>query len=173
MAIRPHIDYTLKQQYILTQIKTTPDSILVSGPSTCIDTLQYISTIPIELKKLHKNTSFQLDLVTQPNLSLQTTSIKVELEIEQYTETKRTCPIIVTNAPDSLNIRLFPSQVQISYAVGLSQYDQIKDQDFVFSVEFPKNSETTYLEVKATKIPSCIQNLSYSPKKIEYILEKK
>lgn len=173
VAIRPNIDYTLKQQYILTQMTAIPDSISVSGPALIIDTLQYIATEPLHLKKLSKNTSRTLNLASSPNLYFKAETVEVLLEIEQFTEMKRTLPITILNIPDSMNIRLFPPQINISYDIGLSKYDQVSDQDFVFSVDYPKNSKTDFLEVKITQSPDFVKNISYSPKQVEYILEKK
>ena len=39
--------------------------------------------------------------------------------------------------------------------------------------DYPKNADVTYLEVKVVKAPDYIKNLSYTPQKVEYILEKK
>ena len=47
-----------------------------------------------------------------------------------------------------------------------------KSKTFVFA-DYPKNADVTYLEVKVVKAPDYIKNLSYTPQKVEYILEKK
>ena len=72
-----------------------------------------------------------------------------------------------------MNIRLFPAVVNISYETGLSKYDQVTDHDFVFYVDYPTDTEISYLEVKTGKVPDFIKNLTYTPQKVEYILEKK
>jgi len=34
--------------------------------------------------------------------------------------------------------------------IGLSKYDKITASDFIFSVDYPKNADVTYLEVKVS-----------------------
>lgn len=173
IAIRPVLDYTLKRQYILTRVTTVPDSIWVSGPASVVDTLKYVRTEPLQLKELNKNVDRQLELVHLPDCTFKEESVEVFLEVEQFTEAKRTLPITAYHVPDSMNIRLFPPNVNISYEIGLSKYDKVNDNDFIFSIDYPKSSHTNFLEIKASKVPGFIKNLTYSPQKVEYILEKK
>lgn len=173
MAVRPEINYTLKRQYILNRITTIPDSILVCGPATVIDSLQYVSTIPLQLKEIGKNISRTLELAPVSGCTYKEGSVEVLLEVEQFTESKRTIQITPLNVPDSMNIRLFPPNVSISYEVGLSKYEKVSDNDFVLSVSYPQKADATYLEVRVHKAPAFIKDLSYSPQKVEYILEKK
>ncbi|MDE6452147.1 MAG: YbbR-like domain-containing protein, partial [Odoribacter sp.] len=173
VVVRPAIDYTLKRQYILNHITTTPDSIWVSGPAAIVDTLEYIATAPWHLKELKKNIHRKLKLIPLPSCTFNEEEAEVSIEVEQFTEAKRTLPITACHVPDSMNIRLFPTNVNISYEIGLSKYEQVTDEDFIFSIEYPKDPNINFLEVKASQLPAFIKNLTYSPQKVEYILEKK
>lgn len=173
VVIRPVLDYTLKRQYILNRVTTTPDSIWVSGPAPVIDTLQYVPTQPILLKEIGKNTKRKAELAQLPDCTFEEESAEVSIEVEQFTEATKNIQITTLQVPDSMNIRLFPSNVNISYEIGLSKYDKVADTDFIFSVDYPKNANTDFLEIKVQKSPAFIKNLSFSPQKVEYILEKK
>lgn len=173
VAILPDLQYTLKRQYIIDRIKVDPDSISVSGPAPIIDTLQNVRTQPITLKNIDKNISLTTGLTPLVNCTYEDIPIEIHVLVEQFTETKRTIPITPRFVPDSVNIRLFPDYVNISYEVGLSKYDKITDEDFVFTVDYPKNTEVTYLDVKVRKMPPYIKDLTYTPQRVEYILEKK
>lgn len=173
VAIRPTLDYTLKRQYILNRVVTVPDSIEVSGPATVMDTLQYVTTTPLVLQNVGKNISKTLKLMPVEDCTFNEESAEVVLNVEQFTEAKRTITITPFHVPDSVNIRLFPPTVNISYDVGLSKYEKVSDNDFIFSVEYPQQGNATYLEVKVHKAPAFIKDLSFTPQKVEYILEKK
>lgn len=173
VAIRPMIKYTLKRQYILNRLTTIPDSVTVSGPATILDTLQYVETAPLTLKDVGKNVSRSLKLTPIPDCSFKEETADVLLEVEQFTESRKIIAITPLDVPDTINIRLFPPTVSISYEVGLSQYEKVTDNDFIFSVEYPKNADATYLAIKVQKAPARIKNLSFTPQKVEYILEKK
>lgn len=173
VAIRPEVDYTLKRQYILNQITVNPDSITVSGPAPLLDTLQYVRTARWKVKELNKTLHKQMDLLPLTNCQYSQTTAEVTLEAEQFTEAKKTVPITPYGVPENMNIRLFPAVVNITYETGLSKYDKVSEHDFVFYIDYPTDTDISYLEVKTGKVPDFIKNLTYTPQKVEYILEKK
>lgn len=173
VAIRPIVDYTLKRQYIVNQITVAPDSTWIEGPVNILDTLHCIPTELIKLKNISKNITRTAELVALPYCTPQETAVEVDIQVEQFTEARKIIPITPLHVPDSLTLRLFPDNVNISYEIGLSKYDKITASDFIFSVDYPKNADVTYLEVKVVKAPDYIKNLSYTPQKVEYILEKR
>lgn len=173
VAVLPTVDYTLKRQYILNGITTTPDSISVSGPAALVDTLRFIRTAPIEVSELGKNLIRSTRLLPIPNCIFEDRNIEVDIRVEQFTEAKKFITLVPKHVPDSMNIRLFPAQVEISYEVGLSKYDQVTEKDFVFTVDYPQDVKAAYLDINIQKAPSFIQDLTLSPPKVEYILESK
>lgn len=174
IPVKPIVDYSLKKQYILKdEITAVPDSILASGPASMMDTLSYIPTEIWKAGEISKNLSRTIDLDFPPNFSAEEKSVKINIELERFTEAKRNIPISVWNLPDSLNIKLFPNTVDISYEIGLSRYDKVTDKDFEFIVNYSQALNSSYLPVEIVKIPPFIKNLSYTPQKVEYILEKK
>ena len=173
IAVRPVVNYTLKRQYILNQITATPDSILVSGPATIIDTLQYVSTKSIRLKDLGKSVSKEVELTPLRGCTVDDVTIKLDLQVEQFTETKKTVKLRARNVPESLYLRLFPDNINITYDVGLSNYEKISNQDFEFYVDYNQTTSSSFLDVKVGKTPAYIKNLVHSPQKVEYIIERK
>ena len=173
VIITPNIDYTLKRQYILNQVKLTPDSVLVSGPANIIDTLQQVYTNSWQLKNISKSTNKELNLKPIENCHLHIEKTKATLEIEQFTEGRKEINITPKHVPDSINIRLFPNKVTITYEVGLSKYKEVTEKDFEFTVEFPKSADIPHLGIQVGKKPTFIKNLNITPQKVEYLLEKK
>lgn len=173
IAVRPQVEYSLQRQYILNKITSVPDSVTVSGPSVIVDTLQAVPTEKIKLENLRKNVSKEADLKEIYGCQMSPDQVKVDVWVEQYTEAKKTLPVEVLNVPDSLTLRLFPDHVNITYNVGLSLYDKISNTDFRFTVDYRQTEKSSYLEVKADRLPEYIKDLTFSPQKVEYILEKK
>lgn len=173
IAVRPVVHYTLKQQHILTNgILCTPDSIPVSGPTQIMDTLQYICTEPWDAGEIRKPRTQTVALRPVQGIQFDNTNIKIELEPERCTEANRTIPIKVLNLPRSLEIRLFPGSVEVTYEIGLSRYDSVNDSDFTFTVDYKNVPDGAYLPVKAEHFPQYIKNLRYTPQKVEFILEE-
>lgn len=173
VAIRPVVNYTLKRQYILNKITATPDSIPVSGPANIMDTLQYVPTLPIVLKELGKSVTREADLADVSGCTFDDTPVKLDLEVEQFTEARKTVRLEAVNVPDSLYLRLFPDNINLTYDVGLSNYDKISNSDFRFYVDYKQTVLSSLLDIKVGKVPPYIKNLVYTPQKVEYILEKK
>lgn len=174
IAVYPVVHYTLKQQYILKNgIQCTPDSILASGPAQIMDTLQYIYTDPWDAGEIKKERTQTVTLSPVHGIQFNDTKIKIEMQPERYTEAGSTIPIQVLNLPDSLKIRLFPETVEITYDIGLSQYDAVKDSDFAFTVDYKKIKAGALLPVQVTRTPAYIKDLRYTPQKVEFILETK
>lgn len=173
VAIRPVVHYTLKRQYILNQITATPDSVLISGPATIIDTLQYIPTKTLRLKDLGKSVNKEVELSTLQGCTVDDITVKLDLQVEQFTETKKSVKLQALHVPDSLYLRLFPDNINITYDVGLSNYDKISNQNFEFYVDYKQTTSSSFLDVKVGKTPAYIKNLVYSPQKVEYIIERK
>lgn len=173
VPVRPSLDYTVQKQYVLKRMSIVPDSVLVSGPAPLVDTLQYVGTRTLQLQEIRKDTKRRIELAQPPGTDSNEKSASLLLEVEPSTEARKTIRISVPDIPDSMNIRLFPPCVDISYTVGLSRYDKVSDDDFVFSADYPHNTGTDFLEVRILKQPAFIRDLSYSPQKVEYILEKK
>lgn len=173
VAVRPVVNYTIKRQYILNQITATPDSVLVSGPSTIIDTLQYVSTQSLRLKDLGKNVTKEVELTPPKGCTVDDATVKLDLQVEQFTEAKKTIQLQARHVPASFYLRLFPDNVSITYDVGLSNYEKISNQDFEFYVDFNQTKSASFLDVKVGKTSANIKNLVYSPQKVEYIIERK
>ncbi len=173
VPISPILDCRLKRQYILNRIVLNPDSVTVNGPANIIDKLENVPTEMWTVKDLSRTKSETLKLADIENCQLNLSSTKVTLEVEQFTESRRSVAITPQQVPDTINMRLFPSSLNISYEVGLSKYEQVSDNDFIFAVDYPQDTDAAYLEVRVVKAPSFIKKLQFSPQKVEFLLEKK
>ncbi|WP_251620479.1 YbbR-like domain-containing protein [Odoribacter lunatus] len=174
VAVRPVVQYSLKQLYILKDgILCTPDSIKVSGPALIIDTLKYVYTKPWDAGEIKRELSKTVSLAPMPGVQFNDTPIRLDMSLERYTEGNKTIPIKVLNLPSSMDIKLFPNTVEVSYEIGLSKYDLVQDEDFSFTVDYRKIKSGSLLPVQATRFPAYIQELKYSPQKVEFILEPK
>lgn len=83
------MDYTLKRQYIVNQITVAPDSTWIEGPVNILDTLHCIPTELIKLKNISKNITRTAELVALPYCTPQETAVEVDIQVEQFTEARR------------------------------------------------------------------------------------
>ena len=101
--------------------------------------------------------------------------VQLEVAVEEFTEGKQTVPISLTNVPDSVQLKIFPREVTLSYLVSLSDYKNIAESDFIVQCDYrqliAQNSDR--LKIKLIKYPDQIELLHINPSRVEYILSKK
>ena len=176
------IPVTLEQQlsfapehHLPSPIEIIPDSIIISGPSTLLETYTAWPTTLLTLDDL-KNTITR-PLTLQPNtkaqIVLSTKMVQVRISVEQFTEKSLFLPVMVKNAPDSLKV--FPNKIKTNFVIGLSQYDSISAKDFQLEVDLngvPINQANNTAPLLLTKQPTEVKNIRFSPKSVQFLFVK-
>ncbi|MFO8233953.1 MAG: hypothetical protein R6U04_00920 [Bacteroidales bacterium] len=171
-----NMEYELGQQLMLkNNISIDPDSIIVSGPNTIIDTIDSVKTKNTKLGIINNSfkTTLELeDIHSEVQYSAQ--KVDITIPVEQYTEGKLRKEIEIKNCPDSIILRIFPSYVQIKYIVGLSNYENVIPELFKVNVDYNETqTENEKLPVKVESSPDYLKSYSYTPHHVDYIIEKK
>ncbi|MDR0765988.1 MAG: YbbR-like domain-containing protein [Odoribacteraceae bacterium] len=167
--------YTTRSQYILQgEITVEPDSVVLEGPAARVDTIRAARLAPLILTDLHKNVSRTVALLDIPGVRPLADEARVTVKVERYTEGKKTLPVVARGLPATLNPRLFPASVEVTYHVGLSRYDQVHDSHFLLTVDFSQATPSAgSLEVKLEKAPAFVRNVTLSPERVEFLVEGK
>lgn len=158
-------------------IEIVPDSVLVSGPESILDTINFIRTRRFVKKDI--NTSFKETLTLQTydqsaNLRYEVDQVSVKANVEKFTEGNQTIAFRIINFPDDLQINTFPKEVKLTYKVALSDFNLINASSFVVECDYQLSSENnlTYLVPRVTKQPNRVKNVKLSPSKIDFVIEK-
>lgn len=153
-----------------------PDSIDVLGPKQIIDTLKFIEARPLVFENLEDTVSTMVGLNLPPEIKSSVRRVEATVPVEPFTELNFSVPLRVNGLPDSLRIKTFPSEINISFRVGMSKYEKtnrsmfraVVDLDQVFKEDRPDR-----LKVRLERFPEHVESLSFSPIFVEYLLEKK
>ncbi|MEI6142811.1 MAG: CdaR family protein [Mariniphaga sp.] len=175
VKVHPVVGLDFDKEFILQKPPVAnPDMVLVRGPEFILDTLKYIYTKSIILKKLSHDVEQKADLVLLPELKSEVEEVKVQIAVEQYTEAKFELPLVILNQPDSLLIKTFPSKIKVTCRVGLSQYNKLNNSSFQAIIDYSTHSMiNSKLPVKLNKVPETVLTVDYFPKEVEYIIERK
>ncbi len=175
VKVLPDITYDLKKQHHLNgEITTTPDSVLVSGPESILDTLQYVKTKSQHYKELDQETQRNVQLEEFDKLEIETKRVVLNIPIEEFTEKQLYVPISVVGLPDSLSVTLFPNQARVNFLVALSQFSEILPEDFVLNVSYLDiEQKKELLDLNLQLQPPHILSVSMYPEHVEYLIEKK
>lgn len=175
VPVVPELDLNFEKQFMQVGHYTIePDSVTASGPEVIIDTIDAARTEKLVMKGINKSFSQELKLQSLSNIDFDPVEVWLQVPVEKFTEASLNVPIQVVNLPDSLVLRTFPGKVSITCQVGLSAYETLSEHLFTAVVDYSEVGTMlgNRLQVNLTKVPPYVQALNYTPKSVEYILEK-
>lgn len=175
VPVQVNLDLQFKKQFMqVGPFKVEPDSIRISGPELILDTIYRVQTESPGIIDVNKPFQEELKLLRMNKVDMDPSEVWVQVPVEQSTEASLKIPIEVVNLPDSLVLRAFPAQVTVSFQVGLSAYETLNEHFFRAVIDYKEagNMLGNKLQVKLDRMPEYIRSVSYTPKTVEYILEK-
>ena len=151
-----------------------PDSVRIYGPETIIDIIDQVHTEKSSKNNVNESFEKELELQRINKVDMDPAEVWLQVPVEKFTEASLKVPIEVINLPDSLVLRAFPSQITISFQVGLSAYETLNEHFFRAVIDYAEagNMLGNKLPVRLDRMPDYIQSVNFTPKMVEYILEK-
>lgn len=175
IPLKANLDLEFEKSYMQSGIvRVIPDRITVSGPKAMIDTLKFIYTQPLKLSDLNDTILQVVNLEVLPKFIYPFSKVRVYVPVEKYTEVLYSLPIETINVPENLEIRTFPSTVNVSFNVTLSNFNKVTPYLFKAVVDYNQILENNpqKLKVMLSKFSPKADNIKFYPKNVEYIIEK-
>ncbi len=174
LPVKPNLNIQFKSQYYRKgNIRVSPEHLKISGPSSLLDTMFSLSTQEIRLDDISTDIEKRVRVNHPGNTRISEETVLVEIPVEQFTEKTFKVPVQVKNEPSGMNIKLFPSEVNVSFLVGLSEYENVTPGDFKISVDYQQadyDSET--LDISVEEHPLFIQKLRITPQAVDFLIEE-
>ncbi len=167
------VDLQFKPQFFLNgSVSVKPDSVDITGPAAIIDTIFEVKTKNRKFEGMDAEVQRIVNLSNPDKTTVDPEKVTMRIPVERFTEKEFKIPVAVRNKPDDIDLKLFPSEVSVSFLVGLSDYESIKASDFSVYADYDsiKNNET--IEVNVEQQPDFIQMLRVTPPNVEYLIEK-
>ncbi|GAA4282382.1 hypothetical protein GCM10022260_28050 [Gaetbulibacter aestuarii] len=154
-------------------LKSNPDSITVVGPKSLVDTILNISTEKLTLKDIKANIdqTIALKLPKNRDIKFSHKQVDVHAKVGKFTEGMVKVPVNLINVPDTLKIKYFPKVVVVSYYVSLTNFNQVKAQDFKVVCDFnkvTKNQSVLIPQLMATS--DLVKDAKINQNRIEFIV---
>jgi hypothetical protein len=165
-------DITPAQQYELNTIRVVPREVAVFGRKNLIDSIRTIKTKHLIINNLKDSVSVKCELAPLANVKLGVSSVQVTLLSEMFTEKKILLPVKVINKPANVKIKTFPANVEVTFNVGMSNFNSITNSDIRVLFDYStimKGSATQRLKISYSS--ERISKASVSPEEVEYIIE--
>lgn len=176
VPVVPDINVSTQRQFFVHgEIRCSPDSIEISGPSTIVDTINSVYTRYSSFEQLNETESKVLGLKAISKISFSDRRTEVIVPVEQYTEAIIEIPVIGINIPDSLSIRFFPDVVTLQCIVALSDYNNINDAPIEAVVDLKDLDimANNRLKPGLNKLPGFASQVRINPQYVEYLIERK
>jgi len=167
---------TLSVQHLLTDNPTVyPPRIKVYAPATVLKNLNSVETELLELEDMGDSTIVSIKLVPINGVRFSTNTVEVHLHVEEFTEQSLMIPVTGLNFPVGEELLSFPSNVKITFFVGLSNYAKISLKDFQISVDRSNLmlSDKSAQKVILVKSPKTVRNIRLQPETVDCLIEKK
>jgi len=177
VKVLPQTLFTLAPQYRQKgNLKSKPDSVLVKGPKSVIDTLRYVYTSLIKDDNIKENKTYQTELVAPNQCNLGTKNTTVLLNVEQFTENTLEIPIQIINQPDTVKLTIFPNTVNVTFLVSFDDYEKIRATDFKAAIDYKDikpQSTPQELKINLLFIPTETKLVRYWPQEARFIVNTK
>ena len=156
-------------------VDLSPDSIQVSGPLKEISKISYVSALIDADLNIENDYTADYEIVRDKKISYEFSSGKAVIYVDRYSEKTIKIPILVRGIPDSLDLRLYPNEVDISFQSSIKRLKNISEKDFIVSVSFDSEIKNLSkdLDVSIDSFPSSLKNLKISHKKVEFLIKNK
>lgn len=169
------LNYEISKQFTFAdEVSIDPDTVIVSGPNTVLDTMKYMYTQEQDLGLLDKSHTGELSLENIPGVKKKVQRVNYEIKLEKLTEVQIQVPIRVSGLPDSLRMQTFPQNIRVSGRVGLSKYERIVSEAFLAEIDFSEvDLGESRLKVNLKTIPEELNAVEFYPQNVEYLLTVK
>jgi len=173
VKVKPQIIVNLKKQYHVSgEIKTNPDSVIVNGPQSILDTLKYIYTENQTYHAVGEPIRAAVKISQIKELFFEPQTVELTIPVEEYTEAQQSVPVIILNQPTNLKVKLFPAKVKVSFLVGLSRFSEIHPEDFKLTVSYADiKDRKPRLKITTVSTPAFLYELKIAPEELEYLIE--
>lgn len=156
-------------------IKISPDSIKISGPIKKLKAIETVKTEPLILEKVDGSVSGTVSIDTNgfDQITFYKHKVNYSLKVEKFTEGTLEAPISVINAPENMEIVLFPKTLKVIFKVSLQNYNEISTNDFRIVCDYNELEEGQQFFIpKVLKRPKAITNLRLGINKVKFIIKK-
>jgi len=165
-----------QQQFMLNgKIEVFPDSIIISGPGTLVDSIDHVSTEPIRYTNLSDTVRNEFEIRPIDKISYSQQQVIATIPVDRFTEVESRESVLPANVPDSVELIAIPGQVSMTYRVCISNYDRIRNNPLTPRVDYNEIGERNmpWLNVFLADTPGFISNLQFNPKVIEFLITRK
>ena len=175
VKIKPNLELKYKPDYdLVSEINLIPDSVMIFGPKSVIDKIDFVSTIKEKYSNLEKNVSANLMLHEQEFVLLNPKECSVQFNVQKIVDkTFENIVVMTKDVPARYEVVLSPNKIKIVLRGGINLLSKLKSNDITAYVKFSQAiNDTLGAVVPTIEIPDYTTIIDQKPHSIDYIIKK-
>ncbi|MCB0373725.1 MAG: YbbR-like domain-containing protein [Muricauda sp.] len=178
VPVKANLSLQLQQNYILDgKLNMEPDSIVVKGPASEIDTIREIKTSPLQLNNVSADFSNTVSLEFPKGLGNSVFSesrVTVSGVVARFSEKVFEVPVQVLNLPEGYQVKTFPSSVTVLCKANVDRLKEIRATDFVVVADYGqlKGTGNNTLFLKIMQRPENVYDVRLQGNSVNFVLEQ-
>ena len=160
---------------VIDSVLIIPNEVKIYGIGEQLRNISQVVTEYSVFENLKATSQLKAKLKSIEGINMKPSEVELYIPIHEFTERQIEIVITTKNQPDNIDVKFFPSKVNITFTVTLDDYKKIKPEDFEIKVDYNslKNLPGDQIELKLSKFPPSIKNPLISPETVEFIFEQK
>jgi len=159
----------------LDSLVATPDSIIVSGPSLFLETIEFSETKVITQDNVDKSILRTVTLKTFENkeVSFKPKEVSISLQVAEFSQKQINLPIELLNIPEGVIVKLIPNFMTLTFDAPLDDFRKINENDFKIVCDYnERNEEENFMIPRLVQSSANVINIDFDSKKIDYLIFK-
>ncbi|WP_461533349.1 YbbR-like domain-containing protein [Sinomicrobium sp.] len=162
-------DYKIHDSLVL-----SPKRIKVYGPDIEVDKIDTLYTSELVLKHIDSDIKRKIPIdipVEFRHLRFEHKNVQLSAGVARFSERRIVVPITVTNLPEDVEVRTFPSEIEIRCEGPLEELSKISPSDFVIAGDYNNilSDSTRYLTLDVLQMPNAVKSVNLSQWEVDIL----
>ncbi len=165
---------TVATGFTITNQRVIPDSVTIYASNALLDTLRYVDANASQLRDIKATSEHHLKILPLRGAKCIPGTVSLRIEVDRLVEKKLTIPIEGENVPQGMQLRTFPSQVEITFQVSMSLYRDINAEQFAIVADYNrlKSDGKTKCPLSLKRWPASVSHIRLADEEVEYVIEQ-
>lgn len=175
VKILPSVDLTFNEGFgLATPVRVYPDSVLVAGPKSILDTLSFVQTDLVELSSLDNLSKIITEIKDIRGFQFERKNVELTFDVQRIVEkTFSDIKVVINDIPEDRDIVLIPNTIECSLRGGISILGKLSNDQISASVYYSQIVyDTTGTIQPRILIPENTQLVFTKPTRLNYIIKK-
>lgn len=178
VKVQANLGLELEQNHVLLgALSIRPDSVLIKGPASEIDSIEVIETEGLTLQEVADSFEQELYLIVPDEFvesEVSTQKVSVSGEVVKFSEKIFDLAIQVENVPEEYDIRIFPKTISILCKAGENDLREISEDNFkVVTVYDSTKVEQKTMHLSLSQQPENVLSVRLLQDEVKFVLEPK